>query len=165
MVLSVRLRLTAASISSLLEKVNREFKRGCDVKFCKQAAQAAFVRVAEGFSPAGEPVARKHTPHPLSAAFTILAVPNTTGAMSRPQRILLPYDGSPKSEEALFFATYLALHWKQQLAVLTVGEGERTTDATLERARGYVETHGIEASYLIEHGAASDAIVRAAGRC
>jgi nucleotide-binding universal stress UspA family protein len=92
----------------------------------------------------------------------ILAVPNTTSTMSQPQRILLPYDGSPKSEEALFFATYLALHWKQELAVLTVVEGERTTDATLERARDYVETRGIEARYLVEHGAAGDAILRAA---
>jgi len=32
---------------------------GCGINFRKQAAQAAFVRVAEGFSPASTPIARK----------------------------------------------------------------------------------------------------------
>jgi hypothetical protein len=38
---------------------------GCNVKFRTQAAQAAFVAVAEDFSPTGTPTTRKYTPHPL----------------------------------------------------------------------------------------------------
>jgi nucleotide-binding universal stress UspA family protein len=132
---------------------------------CERARWTDLVVVSLSYPPGHEPITRlrngfrslvQRCPRP------ILAVPNMTGAVSRPQRILLPYDGSPKAEEALFFATYLALHWKQELAVLTVLEGERTTDAAIERAQSYLEAHAVQATYLVERGAVGDAIVRAA---
>jgi hypothetical protein len=46
---------------------------GCDVKFRGQATQVAFVRVAEGFSPAGAPIARKNTSHPHSRTNLLIA--------------------------------------------------------------------------------------------
>ena len=92
----------------------------------------------------------------------ILAVPGAASTASRPQRALLPYDGSLKSEEALFVATYLALHWKLALEVVTVAEGEQTTSAALDRARAYLEAHAVAATYTLAHGPVGDAILTAA---
>ena len=53
---------------------------------------------------------------------------------------LLAYDGSPKADEALFVATYLALRWQIHLAVITV-RTDHTSPAALERARLYLAGH------------------------
>lgn len=68
------------------------------------------------------------------------------------ERVLLAYDGSPKAEEALFVATYIAARWDVPLTVLTVLEDSRTSQETIGRARQYLETHGIEATYLTDEG-------------
>jgi nucleotide-binding universal stress UspA family protein len=78
------------------------------------------------------------------------------------ERALLPYDGSPKAEEALFAATYLALNWKLELTVLTVLEEQTTTERTVARARGYREGHSVQATYRIEQGAVGDSILATA---
>ncbi|RPJ23220.1 MAG: universal stress protein, partial [Chloroflexi bacterium] len=46
----------------------------------------------------------------------ILAIP---GGVSNLNHALLAFDGSPKSKEALFVATYLAEQWKTELTILT----------------------------------------------
>jgi nucleotide-binding universal stress UspA family protein len=134
-------------------------------QICERARWTDLVVVSLSYPPGDEPITRlrngfrtlvQRCPRP------ILAVPNTSNTISQPRRILLPYDGSPKAEEALFFATYLALNWKQELAVLTIIEGEQTTNAVLERARSYLESHAVTATYLVEHGAAGEVIVRTA---
>jgi nucleotide-binding universal stress UspA family protein len=53
---------------------------------------------------------------------------------------LLAYDGSPKADEALFVATYLALRWRVSLAVVTVLT-DYTSHEALERARHYLLGH------------------------
>jgi nucleotide-binding universal stress UspA family protein len=75
----------------------------------------------------------------------ILAVPPVPSGM---RRALLAYDGSPKADEALFVSTYLAGHWAIPLIVATVVEPERTTSQTLDRARSYLEEHGVSAEYV-----------------
>ena len=51
---------------------------------------------------------------------------------------LLAFDGSSKSKEALFVATYLAEKWTTRLMVLTVGEGA-CLNSVQEYARSYLE--------------------------
>ncbi|MEZ4594980.1 MAG: universal stress protein [Chloroflexota bacterium] len=70
----------------------------------------------------------------------ILAVPS--GAKIKMERALLSYDGSPKADEALFVATYLASRWPLSLTVVTV-ETEYTSAEALERARAYLAEHGV----------------------
>src|SRR5690606_24894490 len=70
----------------------------------------------------------------------ILAVPS--GAKIMMERALLSYDGSPKADEALFVATYLASRWPLALTVVTV-ETEYTSAEALDRARTYLTEHGI----------------------
>lgn len=89
----------------------------------------------------------------------LLAVPGTVTPLSR---ALLAYDGSPKSQEALFVATYLAGKWDLPLTVLAVIESNRVSRQTLNDARRYLETHGISAEYLSKSGPVAEVILRTA---
>jgi nucleotide-binding universal stress UspA family protein len=77
-------------------------------------------------------------------------------AVSPLQHALLAYDGSPKAEEALFVATYLASRWQIQLTVATVssnGNGKlETAERTLSRAKTYLSLAGVSANYVVEVG-------------
>jgi nucleotide-binding universal stress UspA family protein len=132
---------------------------------CDRARWTDLVVVSLSYPPGVEPIARlrsgfrslvQRCPRP------ILAVPR---ANPNAQRALLPYDGSPKAEEALFAATYLALRWQLALDVVTVIEGDQTRADTQERARRYLERHGVQAAYHVEHGPAAEGILRAAAAC
>jgi nucleotide-binding universal stress UspA family protein len=132
---------------------------------CDRARWLDLVVVSLSYPPGQEPIKRlrsgfralvQRCPRP------IVAVPGAAGTASRPRRALLPYDGSPKSEEALFIAAYLALRWKLALEVVTVAEGEQTTSAALDHARAYLEAHSVAATYQLAHGAVGDAILAAA---
>lgn len=81
----------------------------------------------------------------------LLAVPDTPFHL---ESALLSYGPGRKSDEALFLATYLAGKWKIPLTVVTVekekqnNEGERAS--LHQRARSYLESHGVEATYVQE---------------
>ncbi len=65
-------------------------------------------------------------------------------------RMLLAFDGSTKSKEALFVATYLAEKWKTDLTVLTIGN--EASLVAQDYARSYLELHEIQANYLVRNG-------------
>jgi nucleotide-binding universal stress UspA family protein len=88
-----------------------------------------------------------------------MAVPR---ASSHLDRALLAYDGSPKANEALFVATYLSCRWSVPLIVVTVIETGRTTSETLARAQRYLETHGVEATFVKESGPVAEAVLKTA---
>ncbi len=89
----------------------------------------------------------------------VLAVPAQSHSLAR---TLLAYDGSPKAEEALFLAAYLATGWGTQLAVLPDTANPRSWARTEARARAYLEERGVQAEYLQVFGAADEAILTAA---
>ncbi len=89
----------------------------------------------------------------------VLAVPGETSPL---QSALLAYDGSPKSEEALFIATYLAGHWQIPLSVITVFDDGHVLPETLLRARLYLENHQIQANYIAEKGITAERIIATA---
>jgi nucleotide-binding universal stress UspA family protein len=77
-------------------------------------------------------------------------------------RALLAYDGSPKADEALFVATYLALRWNTRLAVVTV-RTEYTSPAALERARLYLAGHQLtNIDFLLREEPITEAIIETA---
>jgi nucleotide-binding universal stress UspA family protein len=86
----------------------------------------------------------------------ILAVP---GPPSQFKRVLLSYDGSPKAEEALFVATYLADRWKIPLVVLSIVEPGRTSDGIITVAEDYMDTFGVEAEYIEARGPVPETIL------
>ena len=92
----------------------------------------------------GFPALLRRVPRP------VLAVPRVSSEVSR---ALLAYDGSQRSDIALFVSAYLAQRWQVSLEVLTVRERGKSSQKMLERARGYLERQGVEASYHFEKGA------------
>ncbi|MBL7063451.1 MAG: universal stress protein [Anaerolineae bacterium] len=160
------------------QAVQAEFNRRCEAsgvqgnlaivvggvarQICERARWADLVVVNLAHPPAPQPVAR------LSSGFRtlirrcarpVLAVP---GASSHLDRALLSYDGSPKANEALFVATYLAGRWDIPLVVVTVMERGRATLETLEHAQGYLETRGVQATFVKESGPVAEAILKTA---
>jgi nucleotide-binding universal stress UspA family protein len=81
------------------------------------------------------------------SARPILTLP---GKVSPMDNALLAFDGSSKSKEALFVATYLAEKWHTKLMVVTIAaEGAQ---ATQDYARSYLELHEIQADYIVKNG-------------
>ena len=77
----------------------------------------------------------------------ILTVP---GKVSPMDNALLAFDGSAKSKEALFVATYLAEKWLTKLTVLTIaGEDSHSVQ---EYAQSYLDLHEIKADYRLKSG-------------
>jgi len=88
----------------------------------------------------------------------VLAVPQGTGKIVR---VLLAYDDSPASREALFIAAYLVKNWNLALTVVTVNEKERKKD-TLAAARQYLEQKDIAATYAEKQGTVAFEILQTA---
>ncbi|MCA9931688.1 MAG: universal stress protein, partial [Anaerolineales bacterium] len=76
----------------------------------------------------------------------VLTVP--PGSISAINRILLAYNSSPKAQEALFVATYLAARYQVDLTVVSVHK-EDADDGCLEYAEAYLSNHGVLTARLI----------------
>jgi len=160
------------------QAVQAEFNRRCEAagipgklalevgkvprRICERARWTDLVVLSLSYPPAPQPIARlgsglstllRRSPRP------VLAVPESSSSLGH---ALLAYDGSPKAEEALFVATYLAGKWNIPLTVVTVIELGRTTSETLARAQEYLETHGVQAAFVKESGPVAEAILQTA---
>jgi nucleotide-binding universal stress UspA family protein len=89
----------------------------------------------------------------------ILAVTGPATSLSRP---MLAFDDSPKSQEALFIATYLSGSWNIPLTVVSVSEKKNSNQKNLKKARQYLEEHGIEASYISAKGPVAETLLQTA---
>jgi len=134
-------------------------------RICERARWADLVVVGLAHPPAPQPVAK------LSSGFRtlirrcarpVLAVPMTVSALSRP---LLAYDGSPKAEEALFVAAYLASRWQVPLTVVTILGDTAVATSAQDRAQVYLESRGVQATLVpvveVVLGSAVDKVLRA----
>ena len=64
-----------------------------------------------------------------------------------------------KSEEALYVATYMAGQWKIPLVVLTVLDARvPVPPETLDRARQYLEQHGVQALLVAKYAPVAQTI-------
>ncbi len=79
----------------------------------------------------------------------ILTVPQVTSNFSQ---VLLAYDGSPKSREALFVAAYLGECWHTRLTLITVIDPGRADGTVQDYARQYLEMHEQSAEYVVASG-------------
>lgn len=79
----------------------------------------------------------------------IMVVP---GESSDLKRIMLCFDGSPKSKEALFVSAYMAEKWKSSLTVFSALEGSRFPINIQEYAKTYLELHEIQAKFVLIKG-------------
>jgi nucleotide-binding universal stress UspA family protein len=162
------------------EAVRTEFERRCrdagvQARFtfgvgqvadeiCRRARWVDLVVINLAFPPAPQPLARLGSGFRnvlLRCPRPVLVVPQ----VSRPlERMVLAYDDSPKAQEALFVATYLAGRWRIPLSIVTVKEGRRVTAEALERARQYVNERRVSATFRHERGRTAQAILDIAER-
>ena len=132
-------------------------------KICERAALTDLVVLNLAYPPPSQPFERlgsgirtviRRCPRP------ILAVP---GYQPGPLRPLLAYDGSPKSEEALFVATYVAESWQAPLVVVSVLQPDTVDQDTVAHARQYLDLHGLQPTVVVrEAGSAAAAILATA---
>lgn len=91
----------------------------------------------------------------------VLAVPRGESPLTH---ILLAYDSSPKSDEALYLAAYLAGSWEVALTVVSVAEGGSPAELSLESAGKYLDERRVAYSIVAEVGEAAQAILATADR-
>lgn len=84
-----------------------------------------------------------------------VAVAGCTRAVS--DGIVLAYDGSPHSSQALKFAVQLAIDSKAPLRIVLIGKDEMQSAA--DEARTYLRDHGVDATLEIRDGDAAAKIV------
>jgi len=88
----------------------------------------------------------------------VLVVPEE--ADSTMDKALLAYDGSPKADEGLFLAAYMARNWGISLVV--VSAGKRKAANALGRAEEYLDAQEVEAAYVRAPRPADEAILSTA---
>lgn len=76
------------------------------------------------------------------------------------QRILMAYDGSPHSQNALRTAVAFVEMWKTSLQILIVGEDGNKSAAG--EVKGYLEAHGVNGTVLEAVGDSGEQIVEVA---
>jgi nucleotide-binding universal stress UspA family protein len=75
---------------------------------------------------------------------------------------LLAFDGSPKANEALFVAAYLAGKWEIPLVVVTVVDDPEISSDALDSARRYLDARQVQATYLAAYGNVAESILETA---
>jgi nucleotide-binding universal stress UspA family protein len=129
-------------------------------KICELTRWTDLIVVNLAYPPPSQPVAKLGYGFRTlvrRCASPVLAVPGVATALDR---ILLAYDGSPRADEALFVTTYLADRWNAALTILTAIENGKASRDTLTHARRYLESHGVQGTYVQESGAVPEAILK-----
>jgi len=87
----------------------------------------------------------------------ILTVPQVSRKI---QRIMLAYDGSPKSTEALYIATYLAGKWGYSLDIITIDEPNKNIGRkSQQRAKKYLNQRNVSANFINSTGNVGETIL------
>lgn len=131
---------------------------------CQRSQWADLVVIAVAYPPEPQPISRLGSGFRTmihSCPRPIMAVPIAEAPRS-PERTLLAYDGSPKSQEALFVAAYLTGRWDLPLTVLTVMEQDGDMSEMLMDAHNYLKARGIQAEFLDKRGSVADTILETA---
>ena len=88
----------------------------------------------------------------------ILAVPGNVTLLNR---ALLAYTNSPKAEEALYIAAYLASKWGIHLTVLTIDHEDQKARKIQKPARQYLKELEIQADFILhESGPTAEIILK-----
>lgn len=170
------------------EALQAEFRRRCDEagvpaefaievgpvarKICERAWWADLVTVSLTHPPAAQILARLGSGFRTlvhRCARPVLAVPTFAGTALAPtgdtcqlDQALLAYDGSPKAQEALFVATYLAGNWRIPLVVLSVTEKNQVAPEPLSQAQAYLASRNVPATFVNESGPVVETILQTA---
>ena len=89
----------------------------------------------------------------VNSSRPVLGVPEKASQFNR---ALLAYDGTDRSKEALFVATYLAEMWKTELIVFTAVDGKKVTADMQDYVKRYLDIHEVNAEYILSERGAMD---------
>jgi nucleotide-binding universal stress UspA family protein len=95
----------------------------------------------------------------LNSSRPVLGVPTQATPF---QHALLAYDGTERSKEALFVATYLAETWKTKLTLFTAVDGTKVKAEVQDYVRRYLDIHEVEAEYILSEQGALDHLKKTA---
>ncbi len=124
-------------------------------RICERAVLTDLI-VAKLTNPPGTGVSALQSPYRRiieRSSRPLLTVPMQASPF---QRALLAYDGTDRSKEALFVATYLAEMWKTELVVFTALDGTKVKADAQEYVRRYLDIHELEAEYILSERGAMD---------
>jgi len=131
-------------------------------KIIKRARLSDLVIIYMSHPPDNHPLTRiesgirkliQRCPRPI---LTVPAVPKKL------DRLLVAYNGSPKSIEALYAAAYFAGRWEVPLFVLTVSEPRKVNPKIINHARYYLRSQNIPAKFLQKKGPIAKAVLETA---
>jgi nucleotide-binding universal stress UspA family protein len=126
---------------------------------CERARWTDLVVLSLGHPPRSQPMTRLGSGFRtllLRCSTPVLTVPGVCSPLSR---ALLAYDGSPKAEEALFVATYLAGRWGIPLVVVSVPEKSCAAEEAVARVQDYLTSCRVQATFVRERGPAGEVIL------
>jgi len=86
----------------------------------------------------------------------------TPGKIYHFGRAVLGYDGSPKSNEALAIAAYLARHWNLALTIVSVPDGGSDSGEILYNAQDFLRARRVQATLINRTGKASQVLLQVA---
>ena len=115
---------------------------------CERSHWTDLIVTKASFPPRDHPIARfssglrtmiRRCPRP------ILIV---SSQISDLKHALLAYNGTPKSDEALYLATYLAAKWRISLSILTIEHEEVNESEVYANAKQYISNYDIQANFI-----------------
>jgi nucleotide-binding universal stress UspA family protein len=119
---------------------------------CKHARLSDLVIIHLAHPPESHPIMRaesgirkliQRSPRP------ILTIPQAPDKLNR---LLVAYNGNPRSKEALYAAAYFAGRWEVPLYVLTVAEPGKIEPKIINHARYYLRSRQIPAIFIQKKG-------------
>jgi nucleotide-binding universal stress UspA family protein len=134
-------------------------------EICDSARWMDLVVISLAHPPGPQPIDRlssglsqllRRSPRP------VLAVPQVSKKIGR---LLLAYDDSSTSREAMFIAAYLAKQWETALTVISVSKKDDEKTGIIDHAQQYLEKKNIQADYIERSGKAANEIINTAGEC
>ncbi len=126
---------------------------------CKHARLSDLVLIHLAHPPEEHPIMRtesgirrliQQSPRPI---LTIPSVPKKL------ERLLVAYNGNPRSREALYAAAYFASRWEVPLFVLTVAEPGKIKPKIINHARYYLRSRRIPATFIQKKGRIAEVIL------
>jgi nucleotide-binding universal stress UspA family protein len=128
-------------------------------KICERAQWADLVIGKLTFPPVNRLLGR------LSSGFRIMVrrcsrpILSVPGMALPPKKLLLAYNASPKADEALFIAAYMACRWTLPLVVLTVESSDVNAEVVQQKAKEYLSKAGVSPEFLVEKKAIVESIL------
>lgn len=80
-------------------------------------------------------------------------------------RLLLAYDASPKSKEALYISAYFASRYRSFLKIITIDNGSKSMEQEIDKTKSYLTKLGVDFDYAIQKGDVPGLVTSSINEC